>query len=282
MFVEGLSTSTAKIDQCAILADELIVGGTETKPMEFPHMAMIGYESAPNNIDWTCGGSLISKNYVLTAAHCLASGETPAGWVLLGELDRSRDDDDALPQRLRVADRVPHPEYKPPAKYHDVALLRLERNAVLSPYVRPACLDTVDPAVTARAKEVPVATGWGHNAWGGDPTDHLNKVKLPLAEAGECRRRYSNLPAYQLPRGIQAESQLCAGGVMGKDTCQGDSGGPLQLPTREDPHCMYRIVGVTSFGTACGLSAPGVYSRVAHYVPWIEDVVWPPGRETAG
>ncbi|KAK3914417.1 Serine protease snake [Frankliniella fusca] len=282
VFVEGLSTSSAKVDQCAILADELIVGGRETKPMEFPHMALIGYETSPDSIAWTCGGSLISENFVLSAAHCTSSGRTPAGWVLLGELDRSTDTDDALPQQVRVIDRVTHPEYNPPAKYHDIALLRLARRAALSPYVRPACLDTQDPAVTARGREAPVASGWGHNAYGGDPVDHLNKVRLPLVEPDVCKKGYSNLPAYQLPRGILADSQVCAGGVTGKDTCQGDSGGPLQLPTREDPHCMYRIVGVTSFGKACGLNVPGVYTRVYHYVPWIEDIVWPRRNATAG
>lgn len=40
---------------------------------------------------------------------------------------------------------------------------------------------------------------------------------------------------------------------------------------------MYSVVGVTSFGKACGLArnAPGVYTRVSTYIKWIEDVVWP-------
>lgn len=39
--------------------------------------------------------------------------------------------------------------------------------------------------------------------------------------------------------------------------------------------CLYRIVGVVSFGPACGIGLPGVYTRVAAYVPWVESVVWP-------
>lgn len=56
---------------------------------------------------------------------------------------------------------------------------------------------------------------------------------------------------------------------------QGDSGGPLQL---YHPHqsCMYEIIGVTSFGKGCGnINTPGVYTRVYHYLDWIEGIVWP-------
>lgn len=56
---------------------------------------------------------------------------------------------------------------------------------------------------------------------------------------------------------------------------QGDSGGPLQLKHKQI-HCMYTVVGVTSFGRACGVKGePGIYTRVASYVPWIESIVWP-------
>ncbi|KAJ8708939.1 hypothetical protein PYW07_013543 [Mythimna separata] len=55
----------------------------------------------------------------------------------------------------------------------------------------------------------------------------------------------------------------------------GDSGGPLQT-TNEFAWCAYTILGVTSFGRQCGISAgSGMYTRVYHYVPWIESVVWP-------
>ena len=106
------------------------------------------------------------------------------------------------------------------------------------------------------------------------------KVALRMTEHDKCNRAYASSSKRKLPRGILTESQVCAGGT-GKDTCQGDSGGPLQVSTRNDtraaaePYCMYKIVGITSFGQACGYSAPGVYTRVYHFVPWIESIVWP-------
>lgn len=56
---------------------------------------------------------------------------------------------------------------------------------------------------------------------------------------------------------------------------QGDSGGPLQVTSNENK-CIYKIVGITSFGKFCGeRNAPGVYTRVSSFVPWIESIVWP-------
>lgn len=49
---------------------------------------------------------------------------------------------------------------------------------------------------------------------------------------------------------------------------QGDSGGPL-VAQRADGR--WTQVGITSYGLGCARpDTPGVYMRVAHYLPWIE------------
>lgn len=63
-----------KRSECALEEVDLIVGGTKSKPKEFPHMALIGYES-PDGPVYKCGGTLISENFVLTAGHCLYDRE---------------------------------------------------------------------------------------------------------------------------------------------------------------------------------------------------------------
>lgn len=71
---------------------------------------------------------------------------------------------------------------------------------------------------------------------------------------------------------------ICAGDPRGgwkKDACQGDSGGPLQIIT-SNTSCLFQVIGVTSFGIGCAsVDIPGVYTRVSHYLNWIEDIVWP-------
>ena len=65
--------STCKRKLICDQSTPLIVGGTTAKKHEFPHYALLGYR-INGNIGFLCGGSLISENYILTAAHCRASG----------------------------------------------------------------------------------------------------------------------------------------------------------------------------------------------------------------
>ena len=48
-----------------------IIGGAVTKLGEIAFMALLGYEELPGDIFYTCGGSIINKWYVITAAHCI-------------------------------------------------------------------------------------------------------------------------------------------------------------------------------------------------------------------
>ena len=78
-------------------------------------------------------------------------------WVQLGTVNRAAKGEEG--QRIRVAARIPHPDYKRPLHYNVIALLRLERAADMSAAVRPACLQT-EPG-HGRAGDMLVATGWG-------------------------------------------------------------------------------------------------------------------------
>lgn len=76
-------------------------------------------------------------------------------------------------------------------------------------------------------------------------------------------------PKYNAVRVKIADSQICAGGVKGKDSCRGDSGGPLMTISADKAN--WYTVGIVSFGpTPCGFENwPGIYTRVANYVDWI-------------
>lgn len=100
---------------------------------------------------------------------------------------------------------------------------------------------------------------------------------MPLSECNATLLNYNkerDLPAFR--NGID-KSQYCAIDPIGtKDSCQGDSGGPLQtVQTYSNPT---KVVGIVSFGVACGHGLPGIYTRVAHYIDWIGSYVWPNGQ----
>lgn len=123
---------------------------------------------------------------------------------------------------------------------------------------------------------------------------------LDLINRTLCKDRLSKLWSLGPKGEKQEESQHCAGSLTYSiDTCSvgfdlfpcrvgckcdilfqlhGNSGGPLQT-YHPSLICMITVIGVTSFGIAkCGQRQPGVYSRVSHYLDWIEGIVWPMPR----
>ncbi|XP_063912156.1 venom protease-like [Zophobas morio] len=250
-----------------------VVGGEPAGRKEFPHMAILGYQTGDPDEGpwWVCGGSLISEQYILTAAQCMFGGNPDApNFVLLGVTNLN---DTNHRQEIKIVSKVVHPEYKTSSHYHDIALVKLEKPVEINSYARPACLQTKFeiPAIKT------IATGWGTTGVGGEPSENLLKVTLDIVDYQICKNTYKT--TRNLKNGIIDDTQICTGGDDGQDTCQGDAGGPLQIHQNNDLiQRIYHIVGVTSFGIGCG-SRPAVNTRVSYYIKWIEDTVWPENNQ---
>ncbi|KAJ3656674.1 hypothetical protein Zmor_015729 [Zophobas morio] len=249
--------------------------GEKARSKEFPHMAAVGYGDDKSNIFWLCGGTLISQNFVLSAAHCAESQDFGAAkWIRLGDLDLQNATEDANPQDVRIVQTYVHPGYRSSSHYHDIALFKMAEKVIFTIYFKAACLHV--------GKSLPVntlqATGWGKMGFFGDPSSHLMKVNLSLVNHDTCSKRYANVAnSRKLKNGIFDDYQMCAGNVEGGDTCPGDSGGPLHYTVQptNDHVFHFTVAGVTSFGKGCGGdNTVGVYTRVSGYVGWIEDIVW--------
>uniref|UniRef100_A0A1Y1MV00 Peptidase S1 domain-containing protein n=1 Tax=Photinus pyralis TaxID=7054 RepID=A0A1Y1MV00_PHOPY len=106
----------------------LIVGGSPAAPGEFPFMAVLGY-STNDGIGWFCGGTLVSNNYVITAAHCASTIYGEPVIVRLGEIDLKSDNDGTEYKDYNVVSVKAHEQYRPPSHNHDIALIKLSKKS---------------------------------------------------------------------------------------------------------------------------------------------------------
>lgn len=97
------------------------------------------------------------------------------------------------------------------------------------------------------------------------------KVSVPVVQPSVCQKTYKRLGVGLAP------TQLCAGGLAGKDSCNGDSGGPLMANEIVGDSDNWYIRGIVSFGpNNCGtLGFPGVYTDVSKYGKWIAKNIKP-------
>jgi len=154
-----------------------------------------------------------------------------------------------------------HPDWSPyrrPTSYqNDIAVIKLKHDVELTEFVYPICLP--DKSLELRDGTKMVAAGWGITEFSRNSNVKL-KVVLPKFPRGNCSI------VFKLPL---SESQICAGGVHGKDACRGDSGGPLMAIDKTKG--VWYLIGIISLGNKdCGKQGiPGIYTYVPKYIDWI-------------
>uniref|UniRef100_G1Q6S9 Peptidase S1 domain-containing protein n=1 Tax=Myotis lucifugus TaxID=59463 RepID=G1Q6S9_MYOLU len=232
-----------------------IMGGHDAADGKWPWQVGLWFWNQTSS-QWIlgCGGSLIHRQWVLTAAHCIP-GRHPVTRdfkVQLGQLRPSYSDS------VQVARIIRHPKYSLENGVFggaDVALLKLEAPVQPSNLVG---LISLPPASSAFPPGTRCwVTGWGLIGFQESLLPkNLQEVEVPLVADEICRQHYGNRIK---------DDMLCAG-RRGRDSCYGDSGGPLVCKWRGT----WVQVGVVSWGRRCGLrNFPGVYARVTSFLPWI-------------
>lgn len=230
-----------------------VVGGSTVLINEYPWVVALKYRGS-----FYCSGSLINDRYVVTAAHCINGVNHRRVEVELGEHDRSLPFE-AITVRIPVLWWLKHPDFDSKTFNNDIALVRLSREVDYSRIIRPVCLPR--PGFNYTGSQVSVV-GWGRTAEDGPAADLLQQVRVPVLSNSACREL-----SYR-PEEI-TDNMMCAGFSNGKiDACQGDSGGPVLLSSKNGK---IELIGIVSWGQGCGRAGlPGVYTRVANYLNWLE------------
>ena len=205
-----------------------VVFGTETSPNEFPWQVLV--EPIFSGQEGLCGGTLLERDLVLTAAHCFyrLSYETAFQVrITLGGHNRSQDITlgTAVELYLPVNQSVLiHPDYVyGKHSKDDIALIFLGHHLDLTRYnntILPVCLASPSTDLTGREG---VVSGWGKTKQHGTTSQVLRKAWVQVVEQAACAQQYKNTKQ-RVEEGI-----LCAIGEGSRDTCKGDSGGPLAI-----------------------------------------------------
>jgi secreted trypsin-like serine protease len=233
-----------------------IKGGGNATAGHQPWQARIYIWDPVQNYTNICGGTLITKNWVVTAGHCVATATASNLLIWLGEYDTTVQE--GYEQPAFVSRIYLNPSYDkttiPP--HNDIALLKLVNPVVLNSRIAP-----IKAATGQDTSGSALASGWGAT---GDDEAHqtatiLQRALLTIRTAKTCN------DAPSLNRDLKSD-ELCAGDSDGSPgTCHGDSGGPLVLGRSNGT---YELVGVTSWG---GLicNTYSVFSRVSVFASWI-------------
>ena len=234
-------------------------------------MAGLVYVSQNNESEMVlCGGTLISNNVIITAAHCNnTDGVHYLQKVRLGHANLNSE----VNIDVDIEEIIVHPDFGlgPYGHFNDLALIKLRENVNFSNRIYPICLPKEEyPEETLKNKKLSIlkVAGWGKYNETALRTDKLLKLELNYVNSEDCENEFID----KVPGFILRDTQICARGPENKDSCNGDSGGPLMRLDLSNGK--FELIGITSFGTrACDSLTPGVYTKISKYLDFIRKYI---------
>jgi hypothetical protein len=233
--------------------DVKITGGTDAVISDFPWQV---YFISGND---RCGGSIINKKWIVTAAHCTQNSS--GGAVLPSDMSiivGTNNPHNVLEGKTySISEVIVHESFDSQTLVNDIALLKVADSINFSNAIPVKFTSADDVANGAIIPGVMSwVTGWGLTNVSPQvlPTS-LQKAQLPIVSNAQASVVWGTIPS----------TDIMAGYLNGnKDACNGDSGGPMVVPVLGE----YKLAGIVSWGST-NCNTYGAYTRVADFENWI-------------
>ncbi|XP_037939616.1 serine protease 3-like [Teleopsis dalmanni] len=229
-----------------------ITNGLQASENEFPYQVGLSLKKTLSS-SW-CGGSLIAKNWVLTAAHC--TNGVSSVTVYLGATVRTVA---KITHTVSASNIHQHAGYNPTTLLNDVSLIQIP-TVEETDSIQVIKLPSIASSYSTYSGSYAIASGWGRTSDSSSVATNLNYAVLPIITNTKCALTYGS--------SVVTSGTICVSTPSGVSTCQGDSGGPLVLESDRI------LVGVTSFvsSNGCASGAPAGFARVTNFLPWIKEI----------
>jgi len=291
-----LDISSATVHDIRLKRVKRIIGGQELTDGQFPWLVSLRGHVPAKYFHWFavhydevyCGGSIINKRWILTAAHCFNVPniqarplKNPKNWYvkaagvklsftfgerLCATYNRIIGHHNVKCWYTNVEKIVTHPDFIIDDSWkNDIALVKLSTDLPLSPLdqsIGTVKLPVNDPTWPAPGSNCSVQ-GWGCTSYDSSVIQIARSVDLPALDDSQCTKTSDS---------SVGRTRLCAGyKLSSKGLCKGDSGSPLVC---RDTVGEWRQAGIASFTSATSPGdVPGVFTRVSAYMDWINKTI---------
>ncbi|KAI4494317.1 hypothetical protein M0802_009000 [Mischocyttarus mexicanus] len=223
----------------AVPISSRVIGGKDADNNAFPYHVSIrvyGFH--------ICGGSIITDQWILTAAHCLYNRNINDTFVVAGS-------NSILSGGIAydVEEMIVHSEYHMEPIINDIGLLKIIGRFKYSNAIAPIRLPDKDIDETNCTA---IFTGWGDTTRTGGSKNWMQLISLKIVELPKCKLIYSSV----------TRTNICTDNNYTYGVCFGDSGSPLVLDGVQ--------IGLASWVTPCAKGFPDVHTRVYSYMNWIQ------------